>query len=373
MLNASRITLRKCMLQKGSDAAKIFGLVVQQKVGYATLGEFIQKIRFNYFDNPRHHLDNDKWNKFFCVEGNMSSGKSKFAKELAEKLPVKLFPQATTNYDLIRLSRTYPDEKVEWNLNPKSVMQKSRILSEDKLWTDPTDWVHTFRYQQQLTCCRFHQYRDAMINILEKGEGVVMVQHFHSDVVRADAQRKMAWIDKKYWDYYDLFHYHADENMLPPQVILYLDVPAERCYENIQAGDNEAEKNIPLDYLKHVERIYKTKFLPKCRDKGVNVITLDWSNGGDIEDVVEQLDDMPSLLAPDHWWDGSNNYYRQLLNLLYNDAERSRRLGMYCPFEETWQPLWMLDAHSMEENLAPGTYHRGFNSKLGDKWVFLKS
>lgn len=72
-------------------------------------------------------------------------------------------------------------------------------------------------------------------------------------------------------------------------MIIYLDVPAEQCYDRIQSGDNEAEKKIPLKYLQTVERIYKTKFLPQCREKGVNVVELDWSNPSDIEEVSSSV------------------------------------------------------------------------------------
>jgi len=68
-------------------------------------------------------------------------------------------------------------------------------------------------------------------------------------------------------------------------VVLYLDVPPEQCYENIQAGENEAEKHLTLDYLKRVEEAYKTKYFPEARERGVNIIEIDWSSPAPVDEV----------------------------------------------------------------------------------------
>ena len=38
------------------------------------------------------------------------------------------------------------------------------------------------------------------------------------------------------------------------------------------------EKRLPLEYYRRIEEAYKRMYLPKARDRGVNVIELDWTD-----------------------------------------------------------------------------------------------
>ena len=55
-------------------------------------------------------------------------------------------------------------------------------------------------------------------------------------------------------------------------------MPAEQCYEHVQANGNEFDKRLPLEFFKQIEIAYKSIYLPYAREHGVNVIELDWSN-----------------------------------------------------------------------------------------------
>jgi len=222
MLGASRQSIWKCnnAALKIQDAVKLTGAVVQTR--HRSFGEIIQYIRFNYFHDPRHHLDNDKWAKLFCIEGNVGAGKTPFAKEFAEKLDLKYSPQVTINSDVIRAGERgdMTEEEVQWNLNPQSVLQQGRALSDEKMCKSPEDWVHTLRYQLQFLLNRYKNYYDSIAHLLYTGQGVVLVQHFYSDVVHAEALRKMGYIGKKSWDFYDLVQFTVDTDLISPQVRL---------------------------------------------------------------------------------------------------------------------------------------------------------
>lgn len=69
------------------------------------------------------------------------------------------------------------------------------------------------------------------------------------------------------------------------QVVIYLDVPAELCYENAQAGTCEMDKRLPLDFFKRIEQAYKENYFPFAKARGVNIIELDWTKPLPIDEV----------------------------------------------------------------------------------------
>jgi len=348
---------------------------VSSKSSYS-VGETIYQLREKYFPstvNPNDRLKASKWNKMFCVEGNLSAGKSAFAAEFAEKLNLRHFPIADKDYDVRRsLLHGAPQEYHDWSLSPDSAIQRSRALDLDHFLTEPTDWPHTARLQTAMVQMRNFQWCDALAHLIKTGQGVSIVRHFYSDPVLAEAQKRMGWIDARVWDYYDRLFHRGDNYLLPPQVVIYLDVSAEECYERIQAGDNEAEKKLPLDYLKRIEEVYKTVYIPKARDDGVNVIEIDWSNPLTVDEVIDDLDSLPSLQAGYSKWDC---YFKELLIIqkrCEDVHERAARFQIYCPVEEMWYPTWIEDVVECERVNAPWRYKKGFNAELGDKFVWLK-
>jgi len=349
---------------------------VSMKSSYGTVGDMIENFRYKFMPNsvdPNVHLKDDKWAKLFCIEGNISAGKGAFAKEFAEVLKLKHFPCADSNYDVHR-SAMYgaPPEQVEWNLSQNSIMQRSRALDLDHFLTEPTDWVHTARLQTYMVRMRNFQWCDALGHLLKTGQGCSVVRHFYSDVVLAEAQKRMGWIDGRVMDYYNRLFDRSDTYLLPPQVVIYLDVSAEECYEKIQAGDNEAEKKLPLDYLKRIEEVYKTVYIPKARDDGVNVIEIDWSNPLSVDEVIDDLDSLPTMQAGYSHWD---QYYKQLIligNRCFDHNFRCNRFNIYHPIEELWTPTWVEDVLECERENAPWRYKQGFNADLGDKMIWFK-
>ena len=67
--------------------------------------------------------------------------------------------------------------------------------------------------------------------------------------------------------------------------MIYLDVPAEQCYENAQVGNNEIDKRFSLDFFKRIEQAYKEIYFTYARERGVNVIEIDWRNPTPVEEV----------------------------------------------------------------------------------------
>ncbi|XP_076800599.1 NADH dehydrogenase [ubiquinone] 1 alpha subcomplex subunit 10, mitochondrial-like [Clavelina lepadiformis] len=357
---------------KQNEFFKASCIALQQKNHYGTVGDLIQNIRFNYFFDARHHLDNDKWAKLFCVEGNVGVGKAAFAKEFAEKLDLRHFPTATTDYFVLRMKGFFPDEKIEWEMSEDSAYQKMLSLNMDKFCEEPTNWVHTSRLQLWLLQMRHFQYCDALAHLLRTGQGAVLNRHFYSDLVHAEAQQKMGWIRKDVWKYYQTMTFSSDEFLLPPQVVIYLDVPAEQCYENIQAGNNEAEKRLSLEYLKRVEDAYKAVYFPKARERGVNIIEVDGTSNTSVDEVIGDLDNLPTMLNSFNLWNVGNYKLKRLMIRCEDLQRRIRKFKIYSPIEELWNNESIKEAMEMEIEMAPFRYPKGLNAELGDRNIFWK-
>ena len=187
---------------------------------YASLGEVIQRIRFKFFNNIRHHLDEDKWCKIFAIEGNIGAGKHNFGKQLSDKLDLKFFPQATTNYHIIRQRGAFPEEHIDWMLNPESVAQKCNNASLDEFTKNPSDLIHTGKYQILMHLNRYIHYCDALAYLLQTGRGVTTIRNYFSDRVFAESLRKMGWLRKDIYDHYYLCFDASNTFILHPQVTL---------------------------------------------------------------------------------------------------------------------------------------------------------
>ena len=194
------------------------GCVVVQKRKYS-LGELFQRFRFKYMNTSRHHLDYDKWCKIFAFEGNIGAGKSKVAQEFAEKLDLKFYPTTSIHYLIDRDRGAFSDEWLDWMKNPESVVQRcDGVLSLDHFTKEPTDWVHTLKYQEAMLKNRLAQYCDMMVHLLETGQGIASVRQFYSDVVFAEAMLQNGWFRKDMYNHYELMSAVADHYLLRPQV-----------------------------------------------------------------------------------------------------------------------------------------------------------
>ena len=183
------------------------------------IGELIQRFRFKFMTNTRHHLDYDKWCKIFAIEGNIGVGKNEIAKKLAERLDLRHYPTTTHQYLLDRLNGVYADEYIDWLRNPESVWQRSDgALSLDFFTKEPSDWLHTGKFQVEMLKNRYIQYCDVLAHILETGQGVTSVRSFYSDVVFAEALLRMGWLRKDIYNHYNLVRVVANDYLLHPQV-----------------------------------------------------------------------------------------------------------------------------------------------------------
>lgn len=91
--------------------------------------------------------------------------------------------------------------------------------------------------------------------------------------------------------YYELRKNSIGE-LLRPHLVIYLDVPVNKCLENIQKRNISYEKNSPVlttDYLTTMEKFYKQHYL-KDISYSAELLVYDWSHEGEVEVIVEDIE-----------------------------------------------------------------------------------
>ncbi|KFQ29958.1 hypothetical protein N332_04121, partial [Mesitornis unicolor] len=194
-----------------------------------------------------------EYSKIFTVEGNLSSGKGKLAKQIAEKLGMKYFPEADIHYlDRITGDGTLLHEKF------------NGFCNLERFYDDPKcPDGHSYRLQAWLFGNRVLQYADALEHLLSTGQGVVMERSPYSDFVFLDAMFKQGYIHKRCVDHYKEIKEISICEFLQPHLVIYIDVPVPEVQKRIQEKGKPYEKKVSPSYLQNIEDAYKKTFLPE--------------------------------------------------------------------------------------------------------------
>lgn len=331
------------------------------------LGEWVQHLRFRYYHDPRHHLDNDRHAKVFAVEGNMKSGKGEFAKEFAERLDLRFFPSCDYSYIITAKERYFDPEERDFLMDENHIFKRSLDVAMERVYTNPEDWAQMARYQQAILKAKFYQYADAVAHLIRTGQGVVIEKSYFSMPIFEVAFKKMKWQNREVMKYLHDYRLFMQQRFLPPQVVIYLDVPAEDCYTELQKNGSPAEKQISLKYLQAMEEGY-SKYLIDAERYGSKVITLDWTKDRDVEAFVMDMEEMESLQLPHCRWDQGNGELKEMMRDFQNNFMLQKMSFLTCPIEELTLPHWMYFASPIYASSRPW-YKTGYKN---DKWAWLR-
>ncbi|VDN36227.1 unnamed protein product [Gongylonema pulchrum] len=123
-------------------------------------------------------------------------------------------------------------------------------------------------------------------------QGVVLERSPHTDFIFANACRAKNYIGHEYFMYY----YIERKNMIPncrfwPHLVIYLDVPVDKCLENIRQEGN-ADKIAVVDrkYLQVIEDSYKDAL--KEFKKHSEILIYDWTQPGNVDNIIEDIEDL---------------------------------------------------------------------------------
>ncbi|VEN34146.1 unnamed protein product [Callosobruchus maculatus] len=326
-----------------------------------------------FFDKTSARFDDNS--QILVVEGPLASGKSKFAKQLADELDMLYLPEANLDmmyineygYDLRKLDAVLPETTWSFDVNDFMRNPKHRL---------------TARFQIQQYLIRLSQYIDALAHLFSTGQGVVLDRCVYSDFVFAEAMYSQGYLSKKAYKKYYEFRDNTIIELLRPHLIIYLDVPVPRVIENVKKRAISYEKDSPVinpQYLSVMEKHYKQNYL-KEMSKHSELLIYDWSEEGDVDIVVEdieridftydsqetQLKDWDFKLEEDYAC--MRNKYADKKQLIMNITIPAWEVPELCVPAEDADIFFKTIAE------APGEkYLKGYNTELGDNGILFKT
>ncbi len=195
-----------------------------------------------------------------AIAGNMGSGKSTLVEFLAHTYGVMPFYEP--NDENPYLSDFYKDMK-RWALQSQLYFLSNK-----------------FRLHQEL----------------DRQPGVVALDRtiFEDAEIFATALHQMRKIDKRDWETYQGFYHAILDAIRPPDLMIYLRCSMRPLRQRIRLRGRKMERDVPLAYLKRLERLYE-QWIESYDMSDVLVIETDELDY--IHDFVHRLDVMERIEA----------------------------------------------------------------------------
>uniref|UniRef100_Q8MVA8 NADH dehydrogenase [ubiquinone] 1 alpha subcomplex subunit 10, mitochondrial n=1 Tax=Ixodes scapularis TaxID=6945 RepID=Q8MVA8_IXOSC len=320
----------------------------------------------------------DENTKVIVLEGNIGVGKTALAKSLADELGMKYFGEPS--FDQLYVDEYGFDLRSIDHLAPEAC----RTCDIQKFYEDPHN-VNVASMQMIMFQLRFERYLDALVHLLNTGEGVVLKRSPFSDFVFAETMHKFGYISKLALKAYNLMKEAGLPELLRPHLVIYLDAPSNVLLQRIK------ERNIPYEvqskvlakeYLDEIDRLYKQSYLRSIRDNS-ELLLYDWTTIGEFELVVDDIERinfealMDDPYGPmlkdwkkreDDWsqyrYDLTANKHTVMCTCLvpYFDAPELLVSG---EDQETY--------HLLLKKFKRQVYAKGYNKHLGDKLPLFKT
>jgi len=195
-----------------------------------------------------------------AIAGNMGSGKSTLVEFLSRTYGIAPFYEP--NEDNPYLSDFYAD------------MQR---------------WA--FHSQLYFLSNKFRLHQE-----LDKTPGVVVLDRtiFEDAEVFATALHEMKRMDDRDWQTYWAFYQSILDAIKPPDLMIYLRCSMRTLRQRIRLRGREIERDVPLAYLKRLDRLYENWI---GRYNSSDVLVLETDRLDYIHDLVHRLDVMQRIEA----------------------------------------------------------------------------
>ena len=325
------------------------------------------------FDKTTSRLDENS--KIIVIEGPVASGKTKLAKELANELDMLYLPEA--NQDMLYTNHYGYNAK---QLDPELPESVRSFDVTDFLLNPRHRLAATFQFRQYIA--KYSQYIDALAHVLSTGQGVILDRSVYSDFIFLEAMYMKRFISPPARSiYYDVRKCTIHE-LLRPHLIIYLDIPVDKVIANIKQRNYSCEKQSEVltpDYLKKMEDLYKLDFLKK-QSVHSELLVYDWSDKGDVEVVVEDIERIHFDRIDDHdpkLKDWVYHLEEEWADVRHKFSDKKYELLCYLDVPRLEAPELVADAEDIHKfyelyQNAPGNYYRtGYNPTMGDNTTFL--
>jgi deoxyadenosine/deoxycytidine kinase len=172
--------------------------------------------------------DKSLFRPLIWVEGVIGCGKTTFSREVGKRLNLRVI-----------------EEPVETNpyLEP--------------FYKDPKKYA--FGMQVYLLHQRYMMQRLAADEATGVGgaHGAILDRSLSGDRVFAKMHMQEGNIDKLDWETYEMAYNYMARNLLPPTLLIFLDVQPETAFDRMKKRNRSAESGVPLDYLVRLRKGYQ--------------------------------------------------------------------------------------------------------------------
>jgi len=235
------------------------------------------------FDKTTSRFDENS--KLIVLEGPVGIGKTAVGHQLADLLGMHFMPDVTMDtyyinnygYDMRKLDPQLP-------VNCRSF--------DEKNFLENPEHFNAASFQIIKYKLRYAHYIDAIAHLLNTGEGVIIERSPYSDFAFLEAMHKCKYVSKAAREMYYTLYKHAMPDLLHPHLVIYLDAPVPRLLDLVKERKLPHEVNskaMNTKFLETMDSELKYKFLRDISNKS-EVLVYDWSEGGDAEIIVEDLE-----------------------------------------------------------------------------------
>jgi len=144
-------------------------------------------------------------------------------------------------------------------------------------YKDPNRW--SFTLQVYYLWERYKQVQEAFMKSM-KGETVILDSSIYSDFAFAMLQHDRGYFTDDEYNTYINMHRIITTQTAYPDITIWLQLSPEQTLERIKERSRDCESEIPLKYLKSLNKAYQT-VLEKL-SKHTNIITIDATPNADI-------------------------------------------------------------------------------------------
>ncbi len=186
---------------------------------------------------------------------------------------------------IIGCGKTTLTRKIARELNFRAIYEPVNLELLEMFYKDQDRWA--FAMQIDLLHRRFALQKLGSFESIT-GKGVVMDRGLPGDRVFAKMLYEAGKIHRIEWAIYERAYTVMSNSLIPPSLIVYMDVSPEEALKRITDRDRKAERGdlLPLTYLKELEKGYHN-LLDEIESgvpawsRGMKVVRLSWNTPED--------------------------------------------------------------------------------------------